>query len=217
MKLKERFEEFLKEQQEEFEALSRDLEQNGVYRLGITNMPSINFRDGRLTAPSKLVYTFFCQLADLEEEFSPKHDAIMEELELRPKAYKEALKELKALGYIVEEKGLIKMVQFPKADQKAFAKKMEKANQFGEVLDGLETMAEEIEKVMKKEDLDQLKELFGKGTTKGKEIKLDRSKNVNAQIFEEIAKDIQKDIPEQAKSIKVEIVFETGVAKVEIE
>ena len=69
-------------------------------------------------------------------------------------------------------------------------------------------------------DLEEVLEtLENKGLVKTtqQKIRVDKRKNIKAQIFKQMAEEITENIPESAKSICVTIEFESGVAKVEIE
>ena len=60
----------------------------------------------------------------------------------------------------------------------------------------------------------KLKQSENRESKKG--VQLDPNKNIKAQIFEKISKEIAENIPESADRIRVAIEFETGIAKVEI-
>ncbi len=226
-KMRQKYEAFLKEQQERFEGMAKELERKGVYHLGVFNAPRLIFVDDRLAPESKMVYLFFCSMVELEEVFSPKVNRIMDELDLEKETFENAMKQLINLGYLVEKNSGLQMAHFPVADMEVLQESLEEAKELGQFFDQLETMTSELADLILGESGDSLTkeraELLLKALKEGKvpkeikkPVKVDGNENIQAQIFKHISGEIAQNIPEEAKRIKVEIEFDTGIAKVEI-
>ena len=226
-KMRQKYEAFLKEQQELFEEIAKELERKGIYHLGVFNAPRFIFVDDRLAPESKMVYLFFCSMVEFEEVFSPKVNRIMDELDLEKETFENAMKQLIDFGYLVEKNSGLQMAYFPVANMEFLQERLEEAKEFGQFFDQLELMASELADSLLGENGDSLTkervELLIQALKEGKvpkeikkPVKVNGNENVQSQIFKHISDEIAQNIPQEAKRIKVEIEFETGIAKVEI-
>ena len=222
VKITEKFKEFMENKKSEVEELAQRLEEEGIYQLGAFSMPRMILADDRVPLKAKMLYILLSSVAELNEPFQPNLDKIAEVLEVEREGVDRALDYLIMLGYFeVNEEDELIIVQFPQMDRSVFEKHLEKAEEFGSVLEGLEKLAQ----TMKEEghdipDLEEVLETFennGWVKTTHQKIRVDKRENIKAQIFKQMAEEITENIPESAKSICVTIEFESGVAKVEIE
>lgn len=226
MTIKEKFEDFLKEKRVAFNRTADELKNEGIYHLGIFNVPYVAFSDQRLIAPARMLYIFLSSIADLKEEFSPKMKSIAEVLDMDRETLELAFSHLTMLGYLKKTGDeSYSLVQFPKMDSEKIEEQFRKAVEGSGLIEKLEENLQELIELFEGEKTPEKKEQFERIMNKLKQsenreikkgVQLDPNKNIKAQIFEKISEEIAESIPESADRIRVEIEFETGIAKVEI-
>lgn len=210
-----------------FDLIAQHLKEKGIYSEGLFNVPTVIMKDDRVSPPAKLIYVFLCLIAEMEEEFSLKKEAVADEFGMEVDELEAHLNHLLLFGYLEKGEKGIKLALFPTLDQEKYEQQFEEAKATGKKLEeALHKLADIFNEEDATEQLKKAKALLEEVSeeedqshlvkAKQKPVKIKSKEEKNKQIFLHVAEEVADDIPSDANKMLLEIDFNTGVVQVKV-